>query len=126
MSGNKEAYRLILWQLVLIAGLALVLFLLQGIRSGLSTFVGGLAYWLPTLLFVWRVFARTGAQAARQFLFAFGIGEVIKIFLSAVLFVLAVKYLPVDTISVLIGFVGAVISFWIASIILLARQGTTQ
>lgn len=129
MSGlaiKKEAYRIIYWQLILIMGLVLVLFLLQGIKSGLSALAGGLAYWLPTLLFVWRVFQRTTARAAKQFLLAFVAGEGIKLLLSAVLFVLIVKNLPVNVLSVLTGFVGAVVSFWIASVVLLTRQGGTK
>lgn len=127
LAVKKEAYKIIYWQLVLIMGLALVLFLFQGIQSGLSALLGGLAYWLPTLLFVWRVFARTTARAAKQFLAAFIAGEGIKLLLSALLFVLVVKFMPVNLLSVLAGFVGAVISFWIASLFLLTRQeGASQ
>lgn len=125
MSGltiKKEAYQIIYWQLILIIGLALVLFLLRGVQSGFSALLGGLAYWLPTLLFVWRVFARTTARAAKQFLVAFVAGEAIKLVLSAVLFVLIVKNMPVNVLPVLAGFVGAVVSFWIASLILLTKH----
>ncbi len=124
---KKEAYQIIYGQLILIMGLALVLFLLQGMRSGLSTLVGGLAYWLPTLLFVWRVFTRAGARAAKQFLMLFVAGESVKLLLSAVLFVVIVKYLPIDLFSVLAGFIGAVVSFWIASLYFLTRhEGNSQ
>ncbi len=122
LTARNEAYRIVYWQLMLIIGLALVLLFIQGIRSGLSVALGGLAYWLPTLLFVWRVFARTTARAARQFMVAFVLGETIKLFLSAILFVLIVKYLPVQLLSVLIGFVGAVIAFWISAVILLTKD----
>ncbi len=127
MTIKKEAYRIIYWQLILIVGLALVLFLLRGIQSGISAMLGGLAYWLPTLFFVWRVFARTTARAAKQFLVAFIAGEGVKLLLSAVLFVLIVKNLPVSILSVLAGFVGAVVSFWVASLFFLARhEGVTE
>lgn len=119
---KKEAYRIIYWQLFLVMGLALVLLLLQGVQSGFSVLLGGLAYWLPTLLFVWRVFARATVRAAKQFLVLFVAGEGIKLLLSAVLFVLVVKYLPVNLLSVLMGFIGAVVSFWIASMFLLTRR----
>ena len=122
MAIKKEAYRIIYWQLILIMGLALVLFILQGIQNGVSALLGGLAYWLPTLLFVWRVFARATARAAKQFLMVFIAGEGIKLLLSAVLFVLIVKTLSVNVLSVLAGFVGAVVSFWIVSLVLLTRQ----
>jgi len=123
---KKEAYRIIYWQLILIMGLVLVLFLLQGTKSGFSALTGGLAYWLPTLLFVWRVFQRTTARAAKAFLFAFIAGEGIKLVLSAMLFVLIINLLPVNVLSVLLGFVGAVVSFWIASVLFLGRQGGTS
>lgn len=124
---KKDAYRIIYWQLILIMGLALVLFLLRDIQSGLSALLGGLAYWLPTLLFVWRVFAKTTTQAAKRFLMMFTAGEIVKLLLSAILFVLVVKYLPVNVLSTLIGFAGAVVSFWIASMLLLTRhQGASQ
>lgn len=122
LTNNKDVYRIIYWQLILVMGLALILFLLQGIRGGISALLGGLAYWLPTLVLVWRVFAQTGARAAKKFVIAFAVGEATKLFLSAFLFLLIVKYLPVNTLSVLIGFVGAVIAFWIASLILLVRN----
>ena len=119
---KKEAYQIIYWQLILIVGLALVLFLLQGMKSGLSALLGGLAYWLPTLLFVWRVFARATVRAAKQFLISFIAGEGIKLLLSAGLFVLIVKNMPVDLLSVLAGFIGAVVAFWVASMVLLTRH----
>ncbi len=121
LSSKKEAYQIIFWQLLMIICLAFVLFLFGGLKSGLSTLLGGLAYWFPTLLFVWRVFNREGARAARRFLLLFVAGESIKLLLSGILFVLILKYLPVNLLSVLIGFVGAVIAFWIASMIMLAE-----
>lgn len=126
LSIKKEAYRIIYWQLTLIVGLALVLFLLQGMRSGLSALSGGLACWLPTLLFVWRVFSRN-VRAAKQFIFLFIVSEGIKLLLSAVLFVIIVEYLPVNVVSVLIGFVGAIAAFWVASLLLLVKhEGVAQ
>lgn len=122
LAVKKEAYQIIYWQLILIVGLAVVLFILQGIQSGISALLGGLAYWLPTLLFVWRVFARTTARAAKQFLIKFIAGEGIKLFLSAILFVFIIKNMPVSVLSVLVGFIGAVVSFWVASLIILTRH----
>lgn len=127
LTVKKEAYQIIYWQLILIVGFAVVLFLLQNMKSGVSALLGGLAYWLPTLLFVWRVFTRTTARAAKQFLVAFIAGEGIKLLLSATLFVLIVKNMPVNVLSVLAGFVCAVIAFWVASLVLLARhEGVSQ
>jgi ATP synthase protein I len=123
LSNKKEAFKIIYYQLLLITILALPFLLLQSVQSGFSVILGGLAYWLPTFLFVWRIFAReSGAQAAKQFLLLFVAGESIKLLLSGGLFVLIVKFMPVKLLSVLIGFIGAVIAFWIASIFILARH----
>lgn len=120
---KKEAWHIVLWQFILIAGLAMIVLLLQGFHSGISAFIGSMAYWLPTVLFVWRVFARaSGARVAKQFLLMFVAGEGIKLLLSAVLFVLIVNYLPVNLLAVLIGFVGAVAAFWLASIVFIAKR----
>jgi len=104
---------------LLLAGIAC---LLAGLNSGFSVLSGGLAYGLPNLLFVFCVFRFTGAQQMSQFMAAFYAGEAIKLILSGILFVLVVKYLPVSLSSVVVGFVGAIVSFWIASFWQFARQ----
>jgi ATP synthase protein I len=121
-SIKTEAYKLVFWQHVIVVGLALIVFLLQGLQSGLSALLGGLAYGLPNVMFVWRVFARTSAQAAKQFLFAFVVGEATKLLMSAVLFVLIVKFLPVKLLSVLAGYIAAIIAFWIVSFVLMSHE----
>jgi len=109
-----EAYQLVLWQLACVCGIAVIACLLCGIISGYSVLAGGLAYGIPNLLFVWRVFRYAGAQQMTQFMAAFFFGEMIKLILSGILFLLVVKYLPVSLLSVLVGFIGAIVSFWIA------------
>lgn len=104
-------------------GLVIVIGLLQGIQRGWSALVGGLSYWVPTLIFLWRVTVHAGARAAMRFMVSFFTGEVVKLFLSGVLFVLAVKYLPMDILYGLIGLIGAIMAFWIASISSLLTGG---
>lgn len=119
---KTQAYKIVFWQLMIIMGLAVLLFILRGLQGGLSTLLGGLAYWVPTFLFIWRVFARASARAVNQFVIVFFTGETVKLFLSAALFVVIVKYLPVSIGSLLIGYIGAIVAFWIASVIFLSRQ----
>lgn len=110
---QKEAYGLVVWQLVGVFILAAIAFLLSGMMSGISVIAGGMAYGLPNLIFVWRVFRFAGAKQMSQFVTAFFMGEAIKLALSAILFLVIVKYLPVSLLSTLVGFIGAIISFWI-------------
>lgn len=110
---QNEAYRIVLLQLISVGILAGCTWLIFDGKHGFSVLLGGLAYGLPNLVFVWQVFRFSGAQQMTKFLAAFMLGEAIKLVLSAILFLLIVKYLAVSLLSVLIGFIGAIVSFWI-------------
>lgn len=118
---QNEAFRLVYLQLTGVVLIAFAALLLKGQTSGFSALCGGLAYGLPNLIFVWRVFRYVGAQQMAQFAAAFFIGEMLKLFISAILVLFIVKYLPVSLLSVLVGFIGAIVSFWIACFWYFAR-----
>ena len=109
---QSQAYQVVFKQLAVVGVLALAACIFKGFNSGLSVLLGGLAYCLPNLLFVWRVFRYSGAQQMNQFVAAFFAGEMMKLFLSAILFVVVVKTLQVSLLSVLVGFIGAIVAFW--------------
>jgi ATP synthase protein I len=119
---QKDAYKMVFWQFVVIAGLALSLLVLKGVQSGVSVLLGGLAYVLPNLMFVWRVFARTSAAEAQRFMIAFVVGEATKLTLSAVLFVMTVKYLPVTLLPTLGGYIAAIVAFWLVSFVIMSQE----
>lgn len=110
---RHQACSLVLWQLAGVAILALLGLALGGTKSGFSVFAGGMTYGLPNLIFVWVVFSFAGAQQMTQFMAAFFAGEMAKLVISAILFLVIVKYLPVSLLSTLVGFIGAIVSFWI-------------
>src|SRR4026207_414276 len=109
---QHKAYKIVFWQLAGVAILAIAATFIKGFESGYSVLAGGLAYGLPHLIFVWRVFRYAGAQQMTQFAAAFFAGEALKLILSGILFIIVVKTLPVSLLSVLIGFAGAIVSFW--------------
>lgn len=119
---QHEAYRIVWLQLAGVLLLALIALGWRGAMSGYSVLLGGLAYSIPNFIFVWRVFRYTGAQQMRKFVAAFGWGEMIKLFFSAILFLLIVKYLSISLSSVLFGFVGGIVSFWIACVMHFAKK----
>ena len=119
---QHEAYQVVFWQLAGVAMLALAALLISGVKNGVSVFAGGMCYGLPNLIFVWRVFRFTGAHQMTQFVAAFFLGEMMKLILSAVLFVMIVKYLSVGLLSTLVGFVGAIISFWVVCMWYFSKQ----
>jgi ATP synthase protein I len=110
-----QAFRIVLWQLAGVIALASLALVLRGLVSAYSVLAGGLAYVLPNLIFVWQVFRFSGAQQMTKFAVAFVVGEMFKLLLSGILFIVIVKTLPVSLLSVLVGFIGAIVSFWIAS-----------
>lgn len=116
---KTEMLRIMIYQLMIIIGIAFLVFLLKGIHSGLSVVMGAMSYWVPTLIFMMRVSVHTGARAATRFMVALFAGEVIKLVLCGILFVIAIKYLQLQLSYALIGLIGAIIAFWIASIAVL-------
>ena len=68
------------------------------------------------------VFRYVKATQIVQFMTAFMLGEIFKLMLSAILFIVIVNYLQVSLLSELVGFIGAIISFWVACMVLFSRQ----
>lgn len=123
---QHEAYRIVFLQLGGVAILAFLALLIGGLQTAFSVFAGGMAYILPNLFFVWLAFRYVGAQKINQFMVAFFSGEVFKLIFSAILFLAIVKTLSVSLLSTLVGFVGAIVSFWIACMFYFSRRMTTN
>lgn len=123
---QRQAYQIVIKQLGCIAAYSILALVFGRPRIGFSVLLGGLAYGLPNLVFVWRVFRYAGASQMAQFMSAFFIGEMVKLILSAILFLIIVKYLPVSLLSVLAGLVGAIVSFWIVCIWHFSSSNTKQ
>jgi ATP synthase protein I len=108
-----RALRMMLWQLLVILGLSAAVLLIQGAQTAFSVLLGGLCYWLPTLVFATRIFKFATARQAKQFVAAFFVGEMLKLMLSAILFVFSAKYLPVMALAMMVGYMGAIVAFWV-------------
>ena len=121
---QQQAYQIVYWQTLGVIALAALVWPFAGTLHALSILAGGLAYCLPNLIFVWRVFRYAGAQQMNQFMAAFFAGEMIKLFLSGILFLLVVKYLPVSLLSVLVGFAAAIVLFWIVCMWRFSKQSS--
>ncbi len=119
---QKEAYYLVLLQLAGVCFIALMGLIFFSAKIGLSILAGGLAYSLPNLIFVWRVFRYVGAQQMTRFMTAFFFGEMLKLIFSGIFVLMVVKTMPISLSSVLVGFVGAIISFWFACMWYFSQQ----
>lgn len=119
---QNQAYRIVMLQLGGVLLIALIGLLFGGPISAFSILAGGSTYVLPNFVFVWLVFRYVGARQMNMFVTAFFFGEMVKLFVSSILFVIVVKYLSVSLLSVLIGLFGAMVSFWVASIIVFSAK----
>lgn len=121
---QRQAFSIVLWQLLCVVAVSILAFFVfsLNVKIGLSVLAGGMSYGLANLLFVWRVFRYAGAQEMNQFAAAFMAGEAMKLILSAILFLVIVKYLPVSLLSVLVGFISAIIAFWLVCIWKFSKQ----
>ena len=104
------------YQLAIVVGLTIILMVFTGIYKGLSAFIGSMTYWVPTFIFMWRATAHSGARAAKRFVIVFFTGEAVKLLTCGILFVIAVRSLHTELFYTMIGLIGAIIAFWIASI----------
>jgi ATP synthase protein I len=120
---QNKAYHIVKYQMAGVIVLALLAFILCGTLCGFSVLMGGMAYALPTLFFVWRVFRYASPSQMTLFMAAFFIGEMVKLAFAAFLFLMIMKNLPVSLVSELVGFIGAIVSFWIACFWLFAIKG---
>lgn len=120
---QAELFRIIIYQFLMIMGFAFIMVWLKGLHKSLSIWMGSMAYWLPTLLFVWGASLYAGSQAIYRFLVAFFVGEAVKLLLSGLLFLLAVKYIHVNVLFALIGLIVAIFAFWVASFACLYQTG---
>lgn len=100
---------------VLIAG---ILFGFGLSKSAYSLLLGSLTFIFPTGCFAIKFFAVAGAQAAGRIVRNFYKAEVIKLMLTVTLFVVILKFIPVDPAVYFISYIGAQMTFWIASFLL--------
>lgn len=108
-----RAWRVIGIQVAAVLVLAVGGLLIGGVRTGYAVVLGGGVVVLPTLLFVRHVFSRFRRMPGKV-LGAFFVGEILKLVLMAVLFVLVLQYMIVPVLPLFIGFVGAILAFWLA------------
>ena len=83
-----------------------------GNKAAFSVLVGGAISMLGSLLYGLRIFA--GGGNAEEVLKRFYRGEFQKLLLTGVLFYAVIKWLDVNFLAVMIGFIASLMAFWIA------------
>jgi ATP synthase protein I len=114
--GFQQAKRLMLIQAILIVVIA-SLGLLKNYQVAIALLSGGMAVYLANLYFVFKVFSKSGAQASKQVVRAFYLGETLKIIISVSLLVIAFILLPGFEMFVLVGYISALLLQWLTPVI---------
>jgi len=115
---RRRAYLFVVCQAVLVLPFAVLAWLLWDLKSGGSLLTGGLVCALPNLYFARQFFSTTGAMAAKQILRGMYRAEMIKLLLTAVLFMVVFTYLPVKAGFLFVGFVLAQLTVWFAPLLI--------
>ena len=114
--GVQQAKRLLYIQLIWIVVVA-SFGLLMGLKIAAALLSGGMAVFLANSYFVYKAFSRSGAQQNKKVVGAFYLGEVVKVVLSTTLLVVGFILLPSFEIYVLVGYIAALLSQWLAPVI---------
>jgi len=116
-NGYQQAKKLLIIQVALVL-LVASLGLLKEFKVAIALLSGGLAVFLANCFFVYKAFSKSGAQANKKVVRAFYFGETVKIILAVGLISLAFWQLPGFEIYVLTGYVAALLSQWLAPVII--------
>jgi len=114
--GYQQAKKLLLIQAALLF-LVASFGLLTEFKVAIALLSGGIAVLLANSYFVYKAFSKSGAQQSKKVVGAFYLGETVKIALSTGLLVVGFVLLPSFEIYVLVGYIAALLSQWLAPII---------
>jgi ATP synthase protein I len=84
----------------------------------LSVLIGGLIFLLPNALFTLMAFMFVGARHQKYVVLSFYLGEVVKLSLTAIMFILVFALFNVEPLALLLGFILSTLTQWTASIFL--------
>ncbi|MEP1743305.1 MAG: ATP synthase subunit I [Kangiellaceae bacterium] len=110
--GYQQAKQLLLIQALLllaIAGLGLI----KDLSVAIALLSGEMSVFIANLYFVYKVFSKSGAQASKQVVRAFYLGETVKIMISVGLLITAFIWLPGKELFVLVGYIAALLTQWL-------------
>ncbi len=113
LSDQKaKAYRLVICQLFVTILASSLWGLLGGYEPFIAALAGGVALVLPNFIMAFWFFRHGGAQAAKQILHSFFLGEALKFVTTVLLFVIFLGLLRLEPLPLLMTFIVAQAVFW--------------
>lgn len=110
----KQVKKIILRQTFLAILLSAICLFVFNRLAAISLFLGAAVCILSSAIFAQILFRFTGAQQSKKIVKAFYRGESYKILITVVLFFLIFKYLDLNVLFFLLGFILAQAIFWVA------------
>lgn len=101
-------------QLIIILMAGILAFILGDLNALISAVLGGFVCLVPGLLFAIHFFRYKGAQQSSKIMSAFYLGEVIKLILTGVLFVVVFITYKVNPTAFFITFIAVQMLYWLA------------
>lgn len=101
-------YKLIILQLILLIVVGMLFGVLDTWNNFPSAILGGLAWIIPNIYFVFKVFKNKNNTDASSIAKNFIIGESVKLLLSVILIILIVLLIPITKIAFLSGYIAAI------------------
>ncbi len=117
-SLRNAAYRLVAIPASVIMIISLIVLIFADTKFAYSIGLGGCVWILPNFYFAYMLFHRIETQA-KKFVSVFYRTELLKLALSAFLFLAIVKWLPVMLSAIFIGYFVALITFWVTAAFIL-------
>lgn len=111
-SIRQAAYQFIIWPIVAVLALSASL-LVVAENAGFSALLGGIVWVIPNGFVAYKLFSNVSARAAGQIVATFYFAEALKLFLTAILFVVILKMWPLKLGYFLLGYGIAQIAFWL-------------
>ena len=111
---KKAAYKIIAAQLLLTLVIASLLLVTGGVKSAYSALVGGSISVISGFYVAAKLFSFDRYVAPERVLRAFYVGEAVKIFITAVMFGLAIVVLQTDILVLILTYIAALSTYWFA------------
>lgn len=101
------------YQLIVLLLIALVLSLTWNYSAAISALLGGLLVWIPNIFLAIFIFTRAAIRDPKKIVSAFYMGEMLKIVLICILFVLMLHWYEIALAPFLIGMAGTYLVYLI-------------
>lgn len=120
--GKQVANRLLLVQALVTVFISIIA-LLDTVEASYSALIGGGISFLANAYFARKAFAYSGAGAAKQIMNSFYKGEAGKFVITAVLFMLALKFVPnIKPVVLLLSFLAVYFVYFFSPLLMTKKQ----